>query len=201
MGCFEISFPDTICYYYYKRPFDSLDNGLLQLKTDDDVYDMTKWVSSVREISLYGRHPTKEIVRRVVDIGCNYEVRGLLILVVTVKFRGLMMLIMMMKFRRLMMFIWIMKFRGLVMFIWILKFRGVYDVDMDAGVQGNDTVGGDNDVDVHDGVVGFSEARDVVESDRVDLGLDNMNDGGFTMDGVYDDFFNDEGPNLANGAC
>ncbi|GAA0184937.1 hypothetical protein LIER_32225 [Lithospermum erythrorhizon] len=107
----------------------------------------------------------------------------------------------MMKFRRLMMFIWIMKFRGLVMFIWMLKFRGVYDVDMDAGVQGNDTVGGDNDVDVHDGVVGFSEARDVVESDRVDLGLDNMNDGGFTMDVVYDDFFNDEGPNLAYGAC
>ncbi|GAA0160880.1 hypothetical protein LIER_17329 [Lithospermum erythrorhizon] len=82
----------------------------------------------------------------------------------------------------------------------MLKFRGVCDVDMDVGVQGNDTVGGDNDVDVHDGVVGFFEAQDVVESDRVDVGLDNMNDDGFTMDGVYDDLFNDEGPNLAHGS-
>ncbi|GAA0160879.1 hypothetical protein LIER_17328 [Lithospermum erythrorhizon] len=59
MGYFEIGFPDTIYYYYYKRPFESLDNGLLQLKTDADVYDMTKWVSGV------------------VDIGSDCEVQGI----------------------------------------------------------------------------------------------------------------------------
>ncbi|GAA0146496.1 hypothetical protein LIER_06431 [Lithospermum erythrorhizon] len=73
---------------------------------------------------------------------------------------------------------------------------------MDAKVQGgNDVVGGDSDVDNHDDVVGCSEAQDVDESYRVDVGVDELNDDGLEMDGVYDDFFNDEGPNLAHGAC
>ncbi|GAA0144597.1 hypothetical protein LIER_35967 [Lithospermum erythrorhizon] len=169
MGCFEIGVPYTICYYYYKRTFDSLDNGLLQLKIDVDVFDMTKWVPGLREKSLYVRHPTKEMVRSMLFGELYREVRAM----------------------------------------WpkcVLKELEICGTNVDVGgdcevrgvVDGNDVVGGDNDVDVHDHVVGCYEAQDVDESDRVDVGLDELNDDGFTMDGVYDDFFNDEGPNLAH---
>ncbi|GAA0149410.1 hypothetical protein LIER_36927 [Lithospermum erythrorhizon] len=75
MGYFELSVPDTICYYYYKRPFDYLDNGLLQLKTDANVYDMTKWILGVIEISLYVTDPTKEMVRSMLYGQLYSEVR------------------------------------------------------------------------------------------------------------------------------
>ncbi|GAA0142516.1 hypothetical protein LIER_03399 [Lithospermum erythrorhizon] len=52
-----------ICFLFYKKPMTSLNNGLVQLKTQQDVDDILEWTKGVREIGIYVTHTSRKLAK------------------------------------------------------------------------------------------------------------------------------------------
>ncbi|GAA0164948.1 hypothetical protein LIER_20468 [Lithospermum erythrorhizon] len=48
---------------FYKNAMHSLDDGLVQLKTQGDVDDMIRWAKGFREIGMFVTHPSRSLLR------------------------------------------------------------------------------------------------------------------------------------------
>ncbi|GAA0175827.1 hypothetical protein LIER_28926 [Lithospermum erythrorhizon] len=61
-----------ICFLYYKKLMAFLDDGLVHLRTQDDVDEMVRWVNGVKEIGIYVSHPSREYAKSLI-LGETYN--------------------------------------------------------------------------------------------------------------------------------
>ncbi|GAA0152625.1 hypothetical protein LIER_11057 [Lithospermum erythrorhizon] len=55
-----------ICFLFYKKPMTSLNNGLVHLKTQQDVDDMLEWTKGIKKIGIYVTHPSRKLAKSLI---------------------------------------------------------------------------------------------------------------------------------------
>ncbi|GAA0147039.1 hypothetical protein LIER_06839 [Lithospermum erythrorhizon] len=69
----------VICFLFYKKPMTSLNNGLVHIKTQEDVDEMLEWTRGVREIRIYVTHPSRKLAKSLLlgeiygDLRCEWH--------------------------------------------------------------------------------------------------------------------------------